>query len=90
MLLFAAEIVPIIETEKVRINHEEIGRYFTEFNGHFYVPNKQLEIVYPQDVEVRKKMFETQLEIKRILEENKRLKEENRAFKSGQLKKLQT
>lgn len=31
------------------ITHPEVGRYFKEFTGHFYIPNKPKQEEYPED-----------------------------------------
>lgn len=38
--------------EPHEISHPDIGRYFTEFAGTHYVANMELEIRYPEDLEL--------------------------------------
>lgn len=37
--------------EPQEISHPDVGRYFSEFTGTHYVPNAELEIRYPEDLE---------------------------------------
>nr|KAG5702310.1 hypothetical protein BaRGS_002977 [Batillaria attramentaria] len=43
----------LLYTKEVRvITHPEVGRYFDSFTGRWYIPNKQKEQEYPDDIEV--------------------------------------
>ncbi|XP_016874526.1 F-box only protein 21 isoform X1 [Homo sapiens] len=37
--------------EPQEISHPDVGRYFSEFTGTHYIPNAELEIRYPEDLE---------------------------------------
>uniref|UniRef100_A0A2R8ML76 Hemimethylated DNA-binding domain-containing protein n=1 Tax=Callithrix jacchus TaxID=9483 RepID=A0A2R8ML76_CALJA len=37
--------------EPQEISHPDVGRYFSEFTGTHYIPNAELEIWYPEDLE---------------------------------------
>jgi len=49
--------LPILEenleynVEPQEISHPDVGRYFSEFTGTHYIPNAELEIRYPEDLE---------------------------------------
>lgn len=47
----------ILKCSSKFINNKEIGGYFSTFNGTYYVPNKRLEKVYPEDIAVLLKKF---------------------------------
>lgn len=46
------DIYPIEDGQRT-IDHCEIGRYFSHFEGTHYVPNESLEKIYPDDAVVR-------------------------------------
>ncbi|KAM9622230.1 F-box only protein 21 isoform 3-T3 [Trichechus inunguis] len=37
--------------EPQEISHPDVGRYFSEFTGTHYIPNAELEVRYPEDLE---------------------------------------
>lgn len=37
--------------EPQEISHPDVGRYFSEFTGTHYIPNAELELRYPEDLE---------------------------------------
>lgn len=37
--------------EPQEISHHVVGGYFSEFTGTHYIPNAELEIRYPEDLE---------------------------------------
>jgi len=42
------------------INNVEIGRYFSKFEGTYYVPNENLARNYPTDIAVMHEIFSNQ------------------------------
>lgn len=50
---YAAEenLMPV--NSPVLIPHREVGRYFNVFDGLHYIPNPELEVLYPNDANVR-------------------------------------
>lgn len=47
----------LVLTEATLITHEEVGKYFDEFNGHHYLPNNELAFEYPDEERVRKHFY---------------------------------
>ena len=66
LLLFVFHVAEnLLLTQEVReISHSEVGKFFEEFQGRFYIPNDDKLKEYPDD------LAETEAQINRFFEEN--------------------
>jgi len=58
MLLFILDMVS--KCRPKWINNVEIGRYFSKFEGTYYVPNESLARNYPTNIAVMDEIFSNQ------------------------------